>query len=162
MSAVLSESPALRPMRPFDIETVAAIERTVYTHPWTPGNFRDSLQAGYSCWGMECAGQIVGYGVLMIGVDEAHLLNLSVAQSWQRRGLGRLLLDHFIALARSCEMQRMLLEVRPSNVAARALYRQTGFRELAVRDGYYPAKAGREDAILMVLELGDQEGERGE
>lgn len=157
MSAVLSESPALRPMRASDLKAIAAIERTVYSHPWTSGNFRDSLQAGYSCWVMECAGQTVGYGVLMIGVDEAHLLNLSVAKGWQRRGLGRQLLQHFIGIARSCEVKRILLEVRPSNIAARTLYQQTGFCELAVRRSYYPAEAGREDAILMVLELGKGE-----
>ena len=159
MSAVLSQSPVLRPMRMSEVKAIAAIERTVYSHPWTAGNFRDSLQAGYSCWVLECAGQIVAYGVLMIGVDEAHLLNLSVAKEWQRRGLGWQLLQHFIAIARSGEVQRIFLEVRPSNTAARALYRQAGFHEHAVRRSYYPAQVGREDAILMVLKLGSGQGE---
>jgi hypothetical protein len=77
MSAVMRPRHALRPMRSADFEQVLAIERTIYTHPWTLGNFRDSLQAGYSCWVMERDGAMVGYGVLMIGVAEAHLLNLS-------------------------------------------------------------------------------------
>jgi ribosomal-protein-alanine N-acetyltransferase len=153
MSAVLKEVPALRPMRPGDLEQVIAIERRIYSHPWTPGNFRDSLQAGYSCWVMECAGSLVAYGVLMIGVKEAHLLNLSVAASWQRRGLGRQLLHHFIELARGYEAGRILLEVRPSNHAALALYAGTGFQRLYVRRGYYPVEGGREDAILMGLDL---------
>jgi ribosomal-protein-alanine N-acetyltransferase len=140
-------------MRAADLEPVLVIERSLYTHPWTSGNFRDSLQAGYSCWVIECGGCIAGYGVLMIGVREAHLLNLSVAADWQGRGLGRSLLHHFLALARSCEAQRIFLEVRPSNEAARALYTDTGFHELCVRRGYYPASAGREDAILMGLDL---------
>ena len=162
MSAVLSEAPAFRPMRVSDLEAVVAIERTIYSHPWTIGNFRDSLHAGYSCWLMECAGHMVGYGVLMIGVDEAHLLNLSVARGWQRRGLGRALLQHFVRIARSCEAQRVLLEVRPSNVAARLLYEQAGFHELSVRGSYYPAEGGREDAILMELALEPENEGRGE
>src|SRR5450432_2478981 len=143
MSAVLSEAPVFRPMRTADVDAILVIELDIYAHPWTAGNFRDSLQAGYSCWVMECIGYMAGYGVLMLGVDEAHLLNLSVAADWQRRGLGRTLLHHFIHIARDCEAQRMFLEVRPSNDAARALYADSGFRELHVRRNYYPAEAGR-------------------
>ena len=90
----------MRPMRLADVHDVLAIEQDIYAHPWTLGNFRDSLQAGYSCWVMECEGALVGYGVLMAGVQEAHLLNLSVARGWQRRGFGTRLLHHFIDLAR--------------------------------------------------------------
>jgi [ribosomal protein S18]-alanine N-acetyltransferase len=143
----------MRPMRRADVQPVLAIEQDIYRHPWTLGNFRDSLQAGYSCWVMECERGLAGYGVLMVGVQEAHLLNLSVARQWQRRGFGRRLLHHFIDLARGYEAQRMFLEVRPSNLAARALYADSGFRQLAVRRGYYPAHAGREDAILMGMDL---------
>lgn len=153
MSAVLADAPRVRPMLAADVDQVMRIERVIYDHPWTHGNFRDSLQAGYSCWVLECGGDTTGYGVLMIGVKEAHLLNLSVARAWQRCGLGRYLLHHFIAIARSSEAQCMFLEVRPTNVAARALYAQAGFRELYVRSGYYPASYGREDAILMGLDL---------
>ena len=153
MSAVLSQAPVFRPMRVADLDAVLAIEQGIYSHPWTPGHFRDSLHAGYSCWVVECAGYLAGYGVLMIGVSEAHLLNLSVAADWQGQGLGRSLLHHFIAIARGCDAQRIFLEVRPSNEAARWLYADIGFRELYVRRGYYPAGAGREDAILMGLDL---------
>ena len=153
MSAVMRPRHALRPMRSADFEQVVAIERTIYTHPWTLGNFRDSLQAGYSCWVMERGGAMVGYGVLMIGVAEAHLLNLSIAREWQRQGLGRELLQHFIELARQLEAERLFLEVRPSNASARGLYARAGFRELYVRRGYYPAAGGREDAILMGMDL---------
>ena len=143
----------MRPMRLVDVHEVLAVEQDIYAHPWTLGNFRDSLRAGYSCWVMECDGPLVGYGVLMVGVQEAHLLNLSVTRGWQRRGFGRRLLHHFIDLARSYEAQRMFLEVRPSNVAARGLYADSGFRQLYVRRGYYPAEGGPEDAILMGLDL---------
>jgi ribosomal-protein-alanine N-acetyltransferase len=153
MSAVLDIACALRPMRPGDVDDVLAIERDIYSHPWTLGNFRDSLQAGYSCWVLECGCELVGYGVVMMGVQEAHLLNLSVRREWQRRGLGRRLLEHFLQLAREAGARRMFLEVRPSNAAARALYAARGFQEVTVRRGYYPATEGREDAILMGLDL---------
>lgn len=153
MSAVLSQAPVFRPMHAADLDAVLAIEQGIYSHPWTMGHFRDSLHAGYSCWVMQCAGHLAGYGVLMVGAGEAHLLNLSVAADWQGLGLGRSLLHHFIGVARGCEAHRILLEVRPSNEAARWLYADTGFRELYVRRGYYPAEGGREDAILMGLDL---------
>jgi ribosomal-protein-alanine N-acetyltransferase len=140
-------------MRGADLTVVLAIERDIYEHPWSEGNFRDSLHAGYSCWVMEVAGMLAGYGVLMIGVQEGHLLNLSVARPWQRRGLGRQLLRHLLDVARQCAAEQVFLEVRPSNAAARALYLACGFCVLDVRRGYYPATGGREDAILMGLEL---------
>jgi ribosomal-protein-alanine N-acetyltransferase len=153
MSAALQSAPLLRPMRFADVARILPIERDIYSHPWTFGNFSDSLHAGYSCWVLECGGTLIGYGVLMVGVNEAHLLNLSVARAWQRRGLGRFMLQHFLALARGYEAQSIFLEVRPSNSAARALYAEAGFRELTLRRGYYPARWGREDAILMELDL---------
>jgi ribosomal-protein-alanine N-acetyltransferase len=153
MSAVLDIAPALRPMRSADVDEVLAIERDIYSHPWTLGNFRDSLQAGYSCWVLECGRELVGYGVVMMGVQEAHLLNLSVRREWQRRGHGRRLLEHLLQVAREAGARRMFLEVRPSNAAARALYAARGFQDVTVRRGYYPAAGGREDAILMGLDL---------
>jgi len=153
MSAQFDTLPKLRPMRVADLDRVMQIEPAIYSHPWTHGNFEDSIKAGYSCWVIDCAGVIAGYGVLMAGVREAHLLNLSVAAEWQGRGLGRYLLDQFIAIARDSDAVQMFLEVRPSNLAARHLYLQSGFREITVRRGYYPAGRGREDAILMGLVL---------
>ncbi len=153
MSAVLCESALFRPMESDDLKQVMSIEREIYSYPWTIGNFQDSLYAGYSCWIMECTEQMVGYGVLMIGVDEAHLLNLSIAQDRQSRGLGRAFLQHFIDTARGYEAARMFLEVRPSNLNARNLYADVGFTDLSIRRDYYPAQGGREDAILMGLDL---------
>jgi [ribosomal protein S18]-alanine N-acetyltransferase len=153
MSAQFDTLPRLRPLRAADLDRVMEIEPAIYSHPWTRGNFEDSLKAGYSCWAIDSAGTLAGYGVLMTGVREAHLLNLSVATEWQGRGLGRHLLEQFIALARDSDAVQMFLEVRPSNVAARHLYADVGFREITVRRGYYPAARGREDAILMGLVL---------
>jgi ribosomal-protein-alanine N-acetyltransferase len=153
MSAQLDNLPEFRPMRAADLDRVMEVEPALYSHPWTRGNFEDSLAAGYSCWAVECGGALAGYGVLMIGVREAHLLNLSVAAAWQHRGFGRMLLGHFVHIARSSDAAQMFLEVRPSNEAARQLYVKFGFRQIAVRRGYYPLGRGREDAILMGLDL---------
>jgi ribosomal-protein-alanine N-acetyltransferase len=154
MSAQLDCLPGYRCMTAGDLDAVAAIEQAIYTHPWTRGNFSDSLGAGYHCWIVESAGAIIGYSVVAIAAEEAHLLNLSVAADWQRRGLGSELLGFIIKLAGDYAAHRIFLEVRPTNGAARALYRRAGFIEIGVRRGYYPATSGREDAVVMALDLG--------
>lgn len=153
MSALAESVPHIRPMKKTDLERVIAIETAIYSHPWTRGNFVDSLKAGYTCHVMEVSGEVIGYGVMMIAVKEAHLLNLSIAREWQRRGYGRCLLLHFIELAREADALQMLLEVRLSNFVGRSLYFSMGFCSVAIRPGYYPTKQGREDAILMGLNL---------
>lgn len=153
MSARLDTLPRYRRMTASDLDAVAAIEKAAYQHPWTRGNFSDSLEAGYHCWLVECGGATAGYTVVMIAAGEAHLLNLTVDTPWQRRGVGRELLNFVLKLARDYGAQRMFLEVRPSNTAARALYAAAGFSEIAVRHDYYPASAGREDAVLLELSL---------
>jgi len=153
MSAQLESLPKLRPMHAADLDRIMEIEPVIYTHPWTRGNFEDSMRVGYSCWVIDCGGVVTGYGVLMIGVREAHLLNLSIAPEWQGRGLGRTLLEHFVRIGRDSDAQQMFLEVRPSNTSARRMYADYGFRDISVRRGYYPAAGGREDAILMGLML---------
>ena len=138
-----------------DLDTVVAIEDSIYPHPWTRGNFADSLLAGYHCWIVERGGGVSGYTVVMIAAGEAHLLNLSVAAPWQGRGAGRELLNFALKLARDYGALRILLEVRPSNPAAIALYSSAGFAEIARRRGYYPAGSGREDALVLQLSLRD-------
>ena len=149
MNAALWEDISVRPMRTADIDAVMAVERDVYPFPWTAGNFRDSIRAGYSCWVCEIGVCLIGYGVMMVGAGEAHLLNLSVSRAWQGKGVGRRLLLHFMNVAREGGAAVMLLEVRPSNTAARRLYLRSGFREIGVRKNYYPAEKGREDALVM-------------
>jgi ribosomal-protein-alanine N-acetyltransferase len=136
-----------------DLDRIMEIEPRIYSHPWSRGNFADSLHAGYSCWIYESEGEVVGYAVMMSVLDEAHLLNISIAQDCQGRGMGRALLEHVIDIARRHGAQMMFLEVRPSNKNAIALYESIGFNEFSVRKGYYPAHNGREDAILMGLAL---------
>jgi len=153
MSALLDNLPRYRCMTVEDLDSVIAIESEIYPHPWTRGNFGDSVSAGYHCWIMEQGGAIVGYGVMMIAAGEAHLLNLSIAAESQRRGLGRELLNFLIQLARDYFVRKIYLEVRPSNLAGRRLYAGAGFAEIATRNGYYPAQRGREDAVIMELVL---------
>ena len=153
MSAQLDLIPRYRRMTGADLGAVVAIEDSVYPHPWTRGNFSDSLAAGYHCWIVECGAEIAGYAVVMVAAGEAHLLNLSVAAPWQRRGVGREALAFVLKLARDYGAERILLEVRPSNSAAIALYASAGFAEIAQRRSYYPAGDGREDAIVLQLAL---------
>ena len=142
-----------RPMRPEDLDAVAAVEQDIYTHPWTRGNFAASLVAGHCAWVVEAAEGLAAYGVVMVGAGEAHLLNFNIARALQGRGLGRQLLAFFENRARELECRTMLLEVRRSNARARELYSRAGFHELTVRRNYYPAEGGREDAILMGKDL---------
>lgn len=153
MSAVLNTQYQFRPMQMDDLESIMAIEPQIYPYPWTRGNFSDSLSSGYSAWVLMLNDEIIGYSLMMQVLDEAHLLNLSVAKPYQKQGLGRTLLEHIVSIAKSNQMANMFLEVRPSNISAIALYENMGFNEMAVRRGYYPAANGREDAVLMGLAL---------
>ncbi len=153
MSAVPSDNPQLAPMREADLAHVVAIERTIYTHPWTRGNFADALRAGYQCRSFRLGRELVGYFVLMVAAGEAHLLNLSISSAHQRRGHGSALLRQALAMAREGGAASLFLEVRPSNLAAIALYAQFGFKRIASRRGYYPAHGGREDALVYALAL---------
>lgn len=153
MSAVLKDLPELQRMRADDLAQVMAIEKAIYTHPWSQGNFADSLRAGYECRTWRLHGELIGYFVLMAAAGEAHLLNLSIAEPHQRRGHGGALLAEAASLARKLGAKNVFLEVRPSNRAAQGLYTRFGFRKVAVRKGYYPAHAGREDALVLTLAL---------
>lgn len=144
---------SLRAMREDDLDAVVAIEQRAYPFPWTRGIFRDCLRAGYPAWLVEEAGVIAGYGVLSVAADEAHILNVCTAPEAQGRGHGRRLLRALVQLARGHGAQRLFLEVRPSNPQAIALYHAEGFNEIGRRPRYYPAKDGREDAIVMAMEL---------
>ena len=136
-----------------DIDAVLAIEERVQTWPWTRGNFRDALAAGYGAWLRHEDGRVAGFVVTMPAVDEVHLLVIGVAPDRQRAGLGSALLAHACHEAREAGCGRMLLEVRPSNAAAVAFYRRRDFVEIGRRRGYYPAHEGREDAIVMAKNL---------
>lgn len=140
----------LREMTEADIPEVMRIERSIYPWPWTAGNFSDSIGSHYYCQVAEIDGMTAGYAVVMLAPGEAHLLTVGIAQPFQRRGWGAVLLNRLLEMAGHAGMERMLLEVRPSNTAALALYRKCGFSRIGLRPGYYPADNGsREDAIVM-------------
>lgn len=153
MSAVLKSEPRLAPMRDADLREVLDIETAIYSHPWTRGNFADSLRAGYQCWVLRGGDELIGYFILLVAAGEGHLLNLSVAGAQQRRGHGSALLAEAMRMARARGAQHVFLEVRPSNGGAKALYTRFGFQQVAVRPGYYPAHQGREDALVLTLAL---------
>ena len=165
MSAVLKPPNALphreaqlEPMTSDWLEVVARVEQSAYEHPWTAGNFSDSIEAGYQAQlltgGAPPAAELIGYFVAMQGVDEVHLLNITVAPAHQRQGWAQVMLDAVTLWARGQGAQWVWLEVRPSNAPARALYERYGFREVGLRKQYYPSAAGvREDAVVMSLAL---------
>ncbi|MHB0973722.1 MAG: ribosomal protein S18-alanine N-acetyltransferase [Thiobacillus sp.] len=153
MSVVFEIARHFRPMTEADLSRINRIELASYEYPWSRGNFADSLSAGYSMWVREAEGEIIGYYAMMAAAGEAHLLNLTIAPMWRRKGLGRDLLEHCLARACDHRAESLFLEVRISNAAAIALYHNSGFVDLAVRRDYYPAREGREDALIMKKEL---------
>ncbi len=153
MSAVLKPVIEAHPMTVADLPAVMAIENAIYAFPWTPGNFRDSLAAGYDCSAYMRDGELIGYAVVMPAADEAHLLNLSIAAAYQRQGYGGQLLRRLCAAARGRGTRLMFLEVRPSNAGGLRLYQRHGFQQVGLRREYYPAQTGREDALILGLPL---------
>lgn len=141
------------PMSTRDLDAVAALENEVQLFPWSRGNFADALAAGYSVWVCRTGAELIGFSVIMVVLDEAHLLNIAIARRVQGCGLGARLLRQSMAVAVSHGASRLLLEVRLSNTRAIALYRHFGFREIGYRRGYYPALDGREDALVLERSL---------
>lgn len=143
----------LRDMTSADLDAVLYIEQQVHSHPWTRGNFTESLASGHLCKVYADENEILGFAILMPAVDEVHLLDICIGASSQGKGLGKGLLNAVLAIAGELKFARVILEVRPSNVAAIGLYRATGFGRIGLRRGYYPAENGREDAIVMEYKL---------
>jgi len=140
-------------MRADDLDAVMAIENIAYPFPWTIGNFRDSLAAGYRLKLLRERGVLIGYAVWMPIIQEAHLLNITLAPPRQGHGLGAWMMRSIMQEMQAQGMQQILLEVRPSNHRALALYRRLGFSRIGIRKGYYPnsatAQVSREDAVVM-------------
>lgn len=145
--------PIVRPLWTDDLEEIMRIEEASYPFPWTGGIFRDCIRAGYACYGLQLEQQLVGYSISNWAAGESHLLNLCIDPAWRRRGFGRMLLEHTVNRARSLDCHVMFLEVRPSNADAAKLYRNLGFSEVGKRPAYYQSQGGREDAVVMRLDL---------
>ena len=154
MSAVLSDAlPHLRDMQETDVPAILAIERVAYEFPWSEVILRDCFKFGYTCKVYESAESIIGYGIISIGAGECHFLNICIAPPLQKHGHGARLVAHLLQVARQARARTALLEVRASNTAAFRLYDKMGFNEIGVRKGYYPARVGREDALVLAREL---------
>lgn len=154
MAAVVKPVIQVRAMRSDDLSRVSELEDASYDFPWSQGVFADCLRAGHPCWVLCVDALIAGYGILSTGAGEAHVLNICIAPDYRGQGLGRHLLRRLLDIARWNGAERVFLEVRPSNPLAKNLYESLGFKDIGKRPRYYPAKNGREDAIVMVLELG--------
>lgn len=156
MSAVLegiNNDAQFRLMVENDLDEVIAIEESVYPYPWTRGIFFDCLNIGYLCWLLELNGKIIAYSVMSVAVGEAHLLTIVVPEDEQGKGYGKKMLNEMIQHAVEDNASTMYLEVRVSNKTAIQLYHQRGFNELGIRSDYYPDKNGREDALILALDL---------
>ncbi len=159
MSAVVFEPlPVLRPMRQQDLPAVLEVERAAYDQPWSENIFQDCLRVGYYCVVSDFDGRIVGHGIMSLGVGECHLLNICIHPDYQRRRLGNQLVNYLLDLARWKKIRMAFLEVRVSNQAAYKLYTRLGFDEIGVRKNYYPSPGGREDALILALDLEPSSG----
>jgi len=153
ISRIEEISVRVRDMSYDDLAAVSDIERRSYEYPWSHGVFRDCMLAGYVCLILEHGSQPVGYSILSIAAGEAHILNLCIDPGYRGLGYGERLLDELIERARYAEVATIFLEVRPSNASALKLYAKKGFRKIAKRPAYYQAKAGREDADVLSLQV---------
>jgi ribosomal-protein-alanine N-acetyltransferase len=139
------------------LDRVLQIENAVYPHPWSRANFEDSIKTGYQMQVLTTTNSdILGYFIAMKGFEEVHLLNITVAEPFQRQGWAKLMLDALAVWSRGQGAAWLWLEVRSSNARALQVYKAQGFKLVSVRQDYYPKgpKAnGREDAIVMSLKL---------
>ena len=155
MSAAVQPRTQIRSMSPVDLKAVATVEEASYEFPWSQGIFRDCLLAGYQSLVLEIAEAISGYAVMSVAAGEAHILNLCVHPQCQQMGYGRRLLNALLVKAEEVAVERVFLEVRPSNDIAIKLYRSAGFEQIGVRPSYYQANGGREDAVILAATLSD-------
>ena len=154
MSAQPGQSqPVIRAMRPADLDAITTIENRTYDFPWGRGIFSDCLIAGYICVVLEDDGGVIGYAIVSSAAAEGHILNLCVDSSVRTQGFGRQLLEYLLDRCRALEVDRLFLEVRPTNDVAIALYDSANFSRLGVRKGYYKAANGREDALVFVYDF---------
>ena len=145
--------PFIRKISDFDIEPILAIENEAYEFPWSKGILLDCLTSSYHCYTYEVDDEIRAYIIFSIVLDEVSLLNICVAPEYQHKGYGRQLLNWLVSFVKKLNIKTLYLEVRSSNKAAIHLYESMGFNEIGIRENYYPAKKGKEDALLFAGEL---------
>ena len=145
-------------MRLEDLPNVIEIEQRSYRFPWTIGIFRDCIKVGYHCRVLRLNDQMIGYGVMQVAVDEAHILNLCIDEPHNKRGFARELLNQLLEVAVRRGAVKAYLEARPSVPHAIRLYERAGFEKVGVRKGYYESVDGREDAVVMIKNLESSSG----
>ena len=143
----------IRPMLETEVMAITKIDAQAYPYPWSEQIFRDCLKSRYYCMVYENDHEMLGYAVLSVAAGEAHILNICILPEKQNRGLGRDLLNYLVELAREKRVETMFLEVRLSNEPAKRLYDRMGFNELGIRKNYYPAKQGKEDALVLAMDI---------
>lgn len=153
MTSINPDNLSLRPMQAADIPMIMQIELSAYPHPWTEGIFQDCLRVGYSCWVYQHQESIIGYLILSLVIDEMHILNICIDPKYHKQGLGKRLLNAAETIGHEKAAKEVFLEVRPSNKAALLLYQDFGYNQIGLRKDYYPAKDGREDAVVMAKTL---------
>ena len=142
------------PLTARHLDEVVRVEQEAHAHPWSRRHFVDTLVAGYQSQLLCSADAVLGYFVAMKGVDEVHLLNVTVAPAHQGQGWGRALLDALAVWARAEGAQWLWLEARAGNLRALRVYESFGLRRVGERRDYYPGAQGqREDAVVMSLKL---------
>lgn len=142
----------LRAMQDKDLRAVYKLEKLCQTRPWPNWYFRKQLRTA-SCWVLEHHGMVIGFGIVTMVKTWAHIMNMCVAPSYRRRGLGHRILLHLLQIASQQHASHVWLEVRPSNLPAISLYRKLGFRKIQIRKNYYLTPSGRENAVVMVRRL---------
>lgn len=153
MSAVIETSLNFRPILEPDLKEVMRIENEAYEFPWSLAIFRDCLRVGYNCWMLEELDEMICYGVMTVAAGECHILNLCVAPDKQRQSYGQIMLEFLLDTAKRFNADTAFLEVRPTNKKAIQLYHNAGFDEVGMRKNYYPARDGREDALILAKTL---------
>lgn len=142
------------PLTPTHLDVVLDVEQQAYTHPWSRCNFLDTLSSGYKAQLLMADDTLLGYFVAMKGVDEVHLLNITVAPDYQRQGWAHVMLDALTIWAKGQAADWLWLEVRVGNLRAIKVYESQGYRRVGLRKNYYPAAPGqREHAVVMSLRL---------
>jgi ribosomal-protein-alanine N-acetyltransferase len=142
-----------RPMTLDDVDAVMHLENQVYQFPWTDRIFKDCIRVGYDCWLADLENTVVAHAVISVAAGESHILNLSVTENHQGKGIGKKFIQFLLNIARNKRAQIMMLEVRPSNVRAIKCYNSAGFNEIGCRKDYYPAPNGKEDALLFAKHI---------
>ena len=135
-------------------ERLAVIDSITSQNPWSDNLFAREFEHQFSqLYGVRVGGEFVAFIVCHLLFDELHILNLGVLPDFRRRGYARKLIAQAVSRARDDGVARVTLEVRRSNAAARKLYENLGFQEIALRSGYYSDNG--EDALVLQLDARD-------